>query len=169
MGMDVYGRKPKNKTGEYFRANCWSYRPIHWLCYLSTLHHKEKTGYGDLIPFKTLQGMGLNDGRGLRSDRKCNLLSDYLQDVVDNFFHPSIIPFEEECEDGFKFGVYENGEFYIDLETYESCLDENTFNFLSEDECKDPNIEKYSAYRTNKEHIQEFIGFLRNCGGFQVW
>ena len=28
MGMDVYGRKPKNKTGEYFRANIWSWKTM---------------------------------------------------------------------------------------------------------------------------------------------
>ena len=111
--------------------------------------------------------MEYNDGKGLRSQRKCNLLSDYLQEITEPLF--TEFPFEEECSNGFKFGVYENGEFYIDIGTYESCLDENTFNFLSEDECKDPNIEKYSAYRTNKEHIQGFCDFLKDCGGFRVW
>jgi len=40
--------------------------------------------------------------------------------------------------------------------------------FLSKEEEKDPNIEKRTPYRTNKEHIQEFIGFLKSCGGFRV-
>ena len=166
MGMDICGRKPKNKIGEYFRANVWSYRPIYWLCSVASSQHKEKTG-DFLIPIKTFKGMEDNDGKGLRSQRKCNLLSDYLQEITEPLF--TEFPFEEECSDGFKFGVYENGEFYIDIGTYESCLDENTFNFLSEDECKDPNIEKYSAYRTNKEHIQGFCDFLKDCGGFRVW
>jgi hypothetical protein len=169
MGMDVYGRKPKNKSGEYFRANCWSWRPIHWLCYVAKNRHEEVTGYDDLISERIMVGMSENSGYGLRSERKCKLLSDYLQDFVDEISDPKEIPFEEECKDGFKWGVYENGQFYIDIGTYESCLDENTFNFLSEDECKDPNIEKYSAYRTNKEHIQGFCDFLKDCGGFRVW
>lgn len=28
MGMDVYGKKPKNETGEYFRNNVWWWRPL---------------------------------------------------------------------------------------------------------------------------------------------
>lgn len=28
MGMDVYGINPFNELGEYFRANCWTWRPI---------------------------------------------------------------------------------------------------------------------------------------------
>lgn len=28
MGMDVYGEKPSNPKGEYFRNNCWWWRPL---------------------------------------------------------------------------------------------------------------------------------------------
>lgn len=28
MGMDVYGKKPVNETGEYFRRNVWGWRPL---------------------------------------------------------------------------------------------------------------------------------------------
>ena len=147
MGMDVIGRKPKNKTGEYFRANVWSYRPIHWLCDVATQIHEERTGYDDLIPMKTLVGMNYNDGYGLRSERKCKLLSDYLQSVVDCFFEPSIIPYErEQPKQPFKWGVNKDGVFYIDV----GCYADKEGKILSKEESKDPNIEgKYSPYRTN--------------------
>ena len=29
MGMDVVGRNPSTEAGKYFRANVWSWRPIH--------------------------------------------------------------------------------------------------------------------------------------------
>ena len=32
MGMDVYGNKPKNKDGEYFRNNVWWWRPLWDYC-----------------------------------------------------------------------------------------------------------------------------------------
>ncbi len=47
-------------------------------------------------------------------------------------------------------------------------VDCNKILNLSKEEEKDPNIEKRTPYRTNKEHIQEFIGFLKSCGGFRV-
>jgi len=37
MGMDVYGRKPKNKKGEYFRNNVWWWHPLWHYC--ETVHH----------------------------------------------------------------------------------------------------------------------------------
>ena len=79
MGMDVIGRKPKNKTGEYFRANVWSYRPIHFLCMKASLSHKLETGEKELIQPKTLMGMSHNSGHGLRSERKWKLLAEWLE------------------------------------------------------------------------------------------
>jgi hypothetical protein len=133
--------------------------------------HKKQTGYSDLIPEKTLNGMGENSGRGLRSERKCNLLSDYLKELVDAIFNERIIPFEVEVSDGIKIGVYKNGKFYIDYGSfYVGSAGENRYRpFLNKEDSKDPNIQKWSAYQTDKEHIEEFILFLRNCGGFQVW
>ena len=32
MGMDVYGKKPTNETGEYFRNNVWWWRPLWDYC-----------------------------------------------------------------------------------------------------------------------------------------
>jgi hypothetical protein len=32
MGMDVYGKNPKNERGEYFRNNVWWWRPLWRYC-----------------------------------------------------------------------------------------------------------------------------------------
>lgn len=53
MGMDVYGKAPKSQAGEYFRANIWSWRPIHELI--------EQT---KVLPPKMVEDMGFNDGAG---------------------------------------------------------------------------------------------------------
>lgn len=62
MGMDVDGRNPDSKVGEYFRANVWSWRPIHkimWdLC-------------SDIIDEKTMVGMGYNQGDGPEDAATC--------------------------------------------------------------------------------------------------
>jgi len=161
MGMDVIGRKPKNKTGEYFRANVWSYRPIHFLCMKASLSHKLETGEKELIQPKTLMGMSHNSGHGLRSERKCKLLSEWLELFIEDLFDS---PKEMEWFEN-KIGVDKDGWFYIDYGYFYVGKDGK---FLSKEEEKDPNIEKRTPYRTNKEHIQEFIGFLKNCGGFRV-
>jgi len=55
MGMDVYGEAPKETKGEYFRNNCWWWRPL-WdyvnECGLLTPEQHEGGHYNDglLIP-----------------------------------------------------------------------------------------------------------------------
>lgn len=62
MGMDVYGRKPSSEAGEYFRANVWSWRPIHILIIELC---------ADLLTEKTLSRMALNDGAGPKDHKTC--------------------------------------------------------------------------------------------------
>ena len=53
MGMDVYGKNPKNTTGEYFRRNVWGWRPLWQYC---------ENNYDDLVA--DVSGH-YNDGDGL--------------------------------------------------------------------------------------------------------
>jgi len=53
MGMDVYGRNPSSEIGEYFRANIWSWRPIHELI--------ERSG---VLSPRMLEDISYNDGAG---------------------------------------------------------------------------------------------------------
>jgi hypothetical protein len=55
MGMDVRGRNPNIEVGKYFRANIWSWRPIHELVIELCC---------DLLDEETLQGMSYNQGNG---------------------------------------------------------------------------------------------------------
>jgi hypothetical protein len=62
MGMDVYGRNPRSQAGEYFRANVWSWRPIHALiCELCS----------DLLDEITIEGLAFNDGAGPEDHETC--------------------------------------------------------------------------------------------------
>lgn len=64
MGMDVYGKAPTGKAGEYFRANIWSWRPIHALC--------------ETVLGRELPSWGFNDGDGLQSQAECDELANKL-------------------------------------------------------------------------------------------
>jgi len=145
MGMDVYGINPKIKEhsikpdepdswwnctteekesyfeadreyrsenpGIYFRANVWSWRPIHNMICNANDHHELG------IPEKTLIHMGFNDGAGLDNQEDCSALANAMESLLK----------EED-----------------DIITLEG------------------------PYEVNKDHVQEFIGFLRECGGFEV-
>lgn len=63
MGMDVYGI---GNESAYFRANIWSWRPIHAII---------TEVASDFIPEKVLHGMQFNDGAGLTSDADCKKLA----------------------------------------------------------------------------------------------
>lgn len=71
MGMDVYGKAPTAHVGEYFRANIWSWRPIHELI--------EKA---NVLPQKMVEDMGFNDGAG-PDKQGALLLAASLENMLD--------------------------------------------------------------------------------------
>lgn len=126
MGMDVSGLKPTNKAGEYFRANIWSWRPIHALC--------------ETVLKQRLPDWGYNDGDGFKSQLECSNLADKLEDYLTK-----------------------NPKEQIALES-DMRVDPVTGSFL-----KRGSQDGESAYTTSQEHVKEFITFLRNCGGFEIY
>ena len=115
MGMDVYGAN----EGTYFRANCWSWRPI-----VEAIWAADQ---GELLSEGLLQAMGFNDGAGLRNEVACHELADKLEDWTN-----------ENVEDTYSPDIFKN---------------EDGSNY----------------YGTSKGDLLEFVGFLRECGGFEVW
>jgi hypothetical protein len=62
MGMDVIGCKPTAPAGEYFRANIWSWRPIHKLIIELC---------GDMLDETLMVKLGYNMGAGPRDAATC--------------------------------------------------------------------------------------------------
>ena len=71
MGMDVFGVAPKSEAGKYFRANIWSWRPIHELI--------EKA---DVLPPDLVYHMGFNDGYG-PDEEQAMRLADQMEVMLD--------------------------------------------------------------------------------------
>ena len=71
MGMDVFGVAPKSDAGKYFRANIWSWRPIHELI--------EKA---DVLPPDLVYHMAFNDGYGPDEEQAIRL-ADQLEVMLD--------------------------------------------------------------------------------------
>ena len=62
--------------------------------------------------------------------------------------------------------VHQNG-FAVPDETIRVTEDGR---FVSPEEvARNPNLKTYSPYSICREHVKEWIGFLRHCGGFEVW
>lgn len=71
MGMDVYGKFPSSESGKYFRANVWSWRPIHALC--------------SVVLGKPLKEWAYNDGKGFDNQKECDELAAKLEKYLTNF------------------------------------------------------------------------------------
>lgn len=156
MGMDVYGKKPKNEQGEYFRANVWYWHPL-W-SYFEDLHPTlaNKVKY----PHEN-SGDGLNarDSLALSKLLKSDLQSGVTQNYIDKFNKDLAELPLQDCQfcdqTGFRTWEQENGESLIKL-----C-----------NSCSGTTKVKHFAtwYHMDIELMKEFQTFLENCGGFQIW
>jgi hypothetical protein len=150
MGMDVTGTKPRNEQGEYFRANIWSWHPLHEL-----LGIINKRNNNELISEEVYVAMRYNDGAGL-TDEQCLRVAEELNEIINK---PALA-----TEFGFVLGDNE-----LRLPTNSLVIDEKTNAFVNMKTYKGSRDDLVSPYRINLDHLKEFITFLQNCGGFSVY
>lgn len=155
MGMDVFGRKPKDKTGEYFRANVWYWHPL-WEC-IENLH--------PIIALKVEfphensgDGLGARDSialaRLLKKDIDNGTIEKY---IADYYAHLDSLP-DQDCdycdETGHRIYIQDG------LEVLQKCGvckgEKQTKNWL----CN---------YHMNIEVFKKFQAFLETCGGFNIY
>jgi len=155
MGMDVSGIKNQEA---YFRANVWSWRPIHAI--IDFVNEKYSLGI-------ETENFGFNDGSGVKDPAVCIKLSECIRKELDGL--------------GLK---DQSDSIYLALGGW--CEYPNG-NFISLDESKKMGLDEYSgkvlltpvssasgklvvpSHSTNREHIEEFCNFLNECGGFEIW
>ncbi len=75
MGMDVYGRKPTAEAGKYFRANVWSWHPIHAL--IGELCE-------DLLDAELLDKLAFNDGAGPTDQETCTEMANRFEQWMEH-------------------------------------------------------------------------------------
>jgi len=189
MGVDIYGRNPQisserpeinyataseadkkayweildeweeDNPGYYFRANWWSWRPIHMIADMAIK-------VADL-PLNT-DGWGENGGDGLETQEDCNLLAD----AMELFITLNTKEMKEDddriyiCLDSW---VTQEGKF-IDQEEEDKLNKAYPRGTIMYNSVVDENGRLVqSAHSSSLSHIKEFITFLRNCGGFQIF
>lgn len=153
MGMDVSGKGNENA---YFRASCWSWRPIHQMI--------EAVNVIENLEIDTT-GFGYNDGRGISDPVKCVSLSKAIRKQVK------------------KSKLKNDDELYLALGSWSTFPDENFvdsdtverlgLNELSGDFCEGPiSTEEGLFVPTHSvtiNHLLEFCDFLEDCQGFEIW
>lgn len=85
MGMDVFGQKPVNDTGKYFRNNIWYWRPL-WSYVIDNYSH--------LLDDDCVEGF-TNSGYGLDDDTAIQLGLSILADIANGKIKQYEIDYEE--------------------------------------------------------------------------
>jgi hypothetical protein len=150
MGMDVIGRNPKNKDGEYFRNNVWWWRRLwDFTCDVAGLdndlrqagHCNDGAGLdesGALAAAKALR-KAIADGRADEYEKK-------LEAAVTNA--PG-----EDCP-----VCKGSGTLLVDGQP-QSCSGCNRTGKTKP---------SWTNYEFTRENVEEFVHFLEACGGFKI-
>ena len=155
MGMDVHGKNPTTKDGEYLRQSVWGWRPLaDYACKVAP-NITDRCRYWQT-----------NDGDGLNA-RDARRLGERLQEEIDagrtqlyaERYHAAqcALP-DEDCEvcagTGKRKQVPQTGA------GTEPCNGCNSTG-------KRRPWETYYPFEV--EYVQEFATFLKVCGGFEIW
>ena len=136
-------RYETDNPGVYFRANIWSWRPIHLLICEFCDDYLKETGK-ILIEDPVLAGMGMNQGDGPEEDWICQELVKRFNNWLEHNAHG--LEIDLGCR-------------------VEKSVDGSGGHAFTES--NDP-ATTMSAHSVDDEHIKEFVKFLETCGGFSV-
>jgi len=155
MGMDIYGRNEPT----YFRANLWSWRPIHGISALAI----DKYDLG-----LSTEGWGFNDGYGLETQEDCNKLATAIMRMITE--SDDIINIDDD-EIYLCLGMWVNmdGEFVSEQEIEDLNNIYPEGSIIKSSVITDTGKMVRPAHSTSLTRIKEWVAFLRECGGFQIF
>ena len=159
MGVDISGRNPKTEEGDYFASNWWGWRPINAICQMAAYKSKLKIDF---------EHWGSNDGKGLRTQKQCDKLADALEELLGTEIHAK----EDDDRVFLCLGSWVEagtGKF-IGIEAEKKINEEVSYGSIQYTPIvSESGMLVESAHSASIRKIKEFIVFLRNCGGFQIW
>jgi hypothetical protein len=159
MGVDISGRKPKSELGDSFHSNWWGWRPINTICQLAAYRSKLRINF---------DYWGSNDGKGLTTQKQCDRLAQAIEDLLGEDVNLKedndriYLCLGSWCEFG-------SGKF-ISSEIEQSLNEQypmGTILYTSIISADGTAVE--SSHSTSVGRVKEFVEFLKNCGGFQIW
>lgn len=166
--LDAKHTFEENNPGVYFRANLWSWRPI-----AEVIEYCNNV-MGLNLPETFLGGMHYNSGAGLDTQAECHNLADAIDSMIDSKFdgweyigtNYKLYARKVVDQEGriFEENLYNNPELVQELEQHlgdEMFVKDGKFEYKG--------IEYNTAHATSLSHLREFVTFLRECGGFEIW
>jgi len=157
MGMDVYGKKPKKKQGEYFRNNVWYWHPLWDYCCFVDDSLIEKVPYAHS-----------NSGDGLGAVQSRKLGFKLLQTIRDGSAELYVKNYYDHVQSLEKEPCFCTKIQYISTDLH----DPNESNPPNKD-CKicqgSGLVDNFlNHYHITVDNIKLFAEFLLDCGGFSI-
>ena len=152
MGMDLSGFNPKSEKGDYFRNNCWWWRPL-WDFVCDNV---------DVITEDDASGGHYNDGH-LIDEKKCDVIVERLTELLENGYVKTYQDTRQKQLDK------------LPMEKCEICDGSGVRNDkIIQGECngcsgtgkKEPWAKSYPF---EVENVEEFVEFVKDSGGFQIF
>jgi hypothetical protein len=157
MGMDVYGRAPEKEWGKYFRSNVWWWRPLwDYTAQIDRFYAKQKNA-NQLISEELFTSGHHNDGEGLETHEDCRELVQRLQWSIDEGL---LAEYQKMIDDTIKVAK-ETGEKNLAPRDYPKKMYDEWQTIYKKHDHND-------SYPFSQEHVEEWIKFLKYCGGFQI-
>lgn len=195
MGMDIYGLNPMIKgvkpeiewdnstrvqkndyrtsmaefeqenLGYYFRANVWSWRPI------AQVILESATMYKLSLPVDFIDNIHVNSGAGLKTQQECTILANIIDEYI-------AVKFEGWNSIGLNIGWYtqqtitKSGS--LSNVTIEPVLSNKLEVSLYPEIFVKDGVFEVDGFMYNTAHccgltcLQDFVNFLRECGGFEI-
>lgn len=150
MGMDVYGKSPKNEKGEYFRNNVWWWRPLWDYC---LDHHPD--------PAAKVQYGHSNDGDGLDDKDATKLGMALKKDLLSG----KVASFEKKYTKEIESLPLEDCP-YCDATGIRN--DEHVKGTCNGCEGSGKTKSWKASYPFAEQNVEEFADFLVNSGGFSI-
>jgi hypothetical protein len=157
MGMDINGLNPSTERGSYFRANLWGWRPIHYLC--AKANEVSKLGYD-------MSNWGYNDGGGLKAKTKCRKLANALESLLAD--DERINKPEDKIYIALGMWVEAGtGQFVGETDALNEVYPMGTIMYNTIVDANGRHLEP--AHSIDREFLGEWITFLRECNGFEIY
>jgi len=148
----------KENPGDYFRSNWWGWRPIVML--VEFANDDYELGFD-------LTNWGSNDGAGLDNQEDCNKLADALETII-----TTQTELEDEVDTIYlNLGMWTSMEGKFLEEEIEEQLNEQYpyGSILYGSVVMDDGTIAQPSHSAPLRHVKNFISFLRECGGFEIW
>ena len=158
MGMDVIGKAPTNKAGEYFRANVWYWHPL-W-AYVEEVH-----------PYYAakVEHAHTNDGDGLNAKDAMELSRLIKRDIDNGKVAEYIFNRDQELNNmsDVRCKICDGNGTRTDKIAVEGGFAHPKLC----NGCEGKGVTRPAAtwYHMDLDTMREFAEFLCHCGGFEIW